>query len=188
MNVDVILASASPRRKELLGYIFDDFKIISSSVDESVPKDIPAFVYPEYLSNLKAMDIASNHYHSLVIGADTIVMLENDILGKPKDKNDARNMLSSLSGKTHKVITGCTLAYMGKKLTFSVVTEVEFYPLSEREIEEYINTDEPYDKAGGYGIQSKGALFVKKINGDYFNVVGFPIAELKRSIEKILTL
>ncbi len=187
MKINVILASASPRRRELLQYIFSDFEIKASSVEEIVPSDISSKKYPEYLSKLKAEDIAKEHFDALVIGADTIVLLGEKILGKPKDKEDSREMLSSLSGNIHKVITGCTLVYKGKSLTFSVTTDVEFYNLTDDEIEEYISSDEPYDKAGGYGIQSKGALLVKKIDGDYFNVVGFPIAELKRKIAEILS-
>ena len=185
MFKNVILASGSPRRKELLRFIFDDFDIIASDVDETVPDNIAIFEYSEYLSKIKALDVAKDYNDSLVIGADTIVVLGDKILGKPKSMEAAREMLKALSGKIHKVITGCTLVYNGKCVTFSVVTDVEFYHLSNDEIEAYINTNEPYDKAGGYGIQSKGALFVKKINGDYFNVVGFPIAELKRKIAEI---
>lgn len=186
MNSDIILASASPRRRELLKYIFNDFKVVASNADETIPDGIPPINVPEYLSKIKALDIAKDNFNSLVIGADTIVLLGNDILGKPKSKEDAKRMLSELSGNIHKVITGCTLVYKDKISTFSVITDVEFYALSDEEIETYISTDEPYDKAGSYGIQSNGALFVKKINGDYYNVVGFPIAELKRKIAEIL--
>ncbi len=187
MLTNIILASASPRRNELLKAIYTEFKVIASCVDETVPNGIKPLEIPEYLSKIKALDVAKDFYDSLVIGADTVVLLDDKILGKPKNKDDARDMLRDLSGNTHKVITGCSLVYKGKITTFSVVTDVEFYTLSDSEIEEYINTDEPYDKAGGYGIQSKGALFVKKINGDYYNVVGLPIAELKRKITEILS-
>ncbi len=186
--MDIILASASPRRRELMNYICNNFNVCASSVDETIPENISLLKVPEYLSSIKALDIAKNHSESLVIGADTIVVFGNEILGKPKSKDDARKMLEKLSGNIHKVITGCTLVYKGISTTFSVETDVEFYNLKDSEIEAYISTDEPYDKAGGYGIQSNGALFVKKIAGDYYNVVGFPIAELKRKIAEILNL
>ncbi|MBR6510280.1 MAG: septum formation protein Maf [Clostridia bacterium] len=178
----VILASGSPRRKELLKLLFDDFKIEVSKKDETLPKSISAEKIPEYLSFIKGEDIAKENPQSLVISADTIVLLNGEILGKPKDKTDAFKMLNSLSGNFHFVITGCSLFYNGKYKSFSVKTKVKFYKLNEAEISEYINSHEPYDKAGGYGIQSKGGLFVEFIEGDYNNVVGFPIAELKREI------
>ncbi|MBQ6825076.1 MAG: septum formation protein Maf [Clostridia bacterium] len=179
---DVILASGSPRRKELLKLLFEDFEIIVSKKDETLPKNISAEKIPEYLSFIKGEDIAKENPESLVISADTIVLLNGEILGKPKDKADAFNMLNSLSGNFHFVITGCSLFYKGEHKSFSVTTKVKFYELEEIEITEYINSAEPYDKAGGYGIQSKGGLFVEFIEGDYNNVVGFPIAELKREI------
>lgn len=180
---NVVLASGSPRRKELLKFIFDDFDIEVSKKEEIVPSSISAEKTPEYLSFLKGEDIAKKHPENLVISADTIVLLNDKILGKPKDKNEAFEMLSDLSGNTHKVITGCSLFLNGKHKSFSTETSVIFYELSVKEINEYINTLEPYDKAGGYGIQAMGGLFVKSIVGDYNNVVGLPIAELKREIK-----
>ena len=187
MEINVVLASGSPRRQELLKYIFNDFTVKVSNIEEIIPENLNATKIPEYLAEIKAKDIASKFPNSLVIGADTVVIVGNTVLGKPKNRAEAYEMLKSLSGTTHKVITGCALLLNGNYRTFSVITEVEFYPLTENEIEEYIASDEPYDKAGGYGIQSKGALLVKGIKGDYFNVVGFPIAELKRQITKIKT-
>jgi len=186
MSNNVILASASPRRRELLGMIFDKFDIVVSNAEEIVPEGVPVNERPEYLARIKAEDIAVSHPESLVIGADTMVFDGNKILGKPKNQNDAYNMLCSLSGKTHKVITGCAVFKNGNCKSFSVTTEVEFYKLCEDEIRQYISTDEPYDKAGAYGIQSKGGLFVKGIKGDYFNVVGLPVAELSRVIKAFL--
>lgn len=184
MNNEVILASASPRRRELLKLIFDDFDIIVPRVEEIVPSDVAVLKHAEYLSLIKCSAVAKEHPDSIVIGADTIVLADNVILGKPKDKKEAYKMMKMLSGKTHQVITGCTVIKGDKINSFSVTTEVEFYNLENEEIEEYINTSEPYDKAGGYGIQSKGGLFVKQIKGDYFNVVGLPVAELSRIIKK----
>lgn len=186
MNFKVILASASPRRQELLKKIFSEFSVVISSVDETVPKNITDRNVPEYLAKLKAEDVAKKFPDDLVIGADTCVLINNEILGKPHTKDEAYNMLNKLSGNTHNVITGCAIYYNGVCTSFSVDTTVEFYKLSQQEIEDYINSDEPYDKAGGYGIQSNGALFVKAINGDYYNVVGFPVSELNRQIKNIL--
>lgn len=183
MNKKIILASASPRRRELLKIIFNEFEILPSDIEEVVPKNIPQNMRPEFLARIKAKDIASTYPDAMVIGADTSVLLEGNILGKPKNILEAQKILKMLSGKVHQVITGCAVVSNGVCKTFSSVTDVEFFRISDSQINEYISTSEPYDKAGAYGIQSKGALFVKKINGDYFNVVGLPIAELKYFID-----
>ena len=176
----VILASQSPRRKELLSYLITDFSVLPSTVEEIVPNNLRASKTPEYLSKIKALDVAISHPNDTVIGADTCVILGNTILGKPKDRQDAFNMLSSLSGKIHKVITGCTVVKNGVCKSFSVVSYVKFLKLKNQEIEAYLDTDEPYDKAGSYGIQGKAGAFVEYIKGDYFNIVGLPIAKLKK--------
>lgn len=186
MNNHIILASASPRRRELLSVITDNFEVIPSGVEESVPNNIGLLETAEYLARIKAEDIAKNHKDAVVIGADTCVIAEGEILGKPKDKADALRMIKLLSGKTHSVITGCAVICNGMINSFSVETKVEFYSLSETEINEYINTAEPYDKAGGYAIQGKASLFVKQIVGDYFNVVGLPVALLNKKLKEIL--
>lgn len=179
----IILASASPRRQELLRLIFSDFVIEPSDIDESVNEDLELKKYPEYLAVKKAEYIyKSNHQNDLVIGCDTGVFIDNLMLGKPKDKSDAKSMLKLLSGRKHDVITGCAVYNQGQCRSFSVTTEVEFYPLSDKEIEQYILTGEPMDKAGAYGIQGEGALFVKGIVGDYYNVVGLPISALNQVI------
>ncbi len=183
MDKDLILASASPRRRELLSLITDRFEILPSDAEEVVPSSINANETAEYLAVLKAKAVAQKYPEKTVIGADTCVVIDNIILGKPKNKENARQMMKLLSGKTHKVITGCAIVENNKITSFSVETEVEFYPLDDTEIEEYINTPEPYDKAGGYGIQGKAALFVKGIKGDYFNVVGLPVAELNKRLK-----
>lgn len=182
MKKQVILASGSPRRKELLGLIFDEFDIIVSDVEEIVSDDIPLEQQPEYLSKIKCSAVASDYPNALVIGADTSVFADGKVLGKPKNKDDAFDMLKMLSGRFHEVITGVTVMCEDVCKSFSVVTRVEFYKLSDSEINAYIETSEPYDKAGGYGIQSLGGLFVKGIIGDYNNVVGLPVAELNRII------
>ncbi len=178
----IILASASPRRKELLGYITNEYTVIPSSVEEIVPKGMPTLKQPEYLSKIKALDIAKQYPNDIVIGADTSVILGKEILGKPKDRADAERMLLNLSGKVHKVVTGCTVVKNGVAKSFSVVSRVKFQKLTKVEIDTYLDTDEPYDKAGSYAVQGRAGAFVEWIKGDYFNIVGLPIAQLKKYI------
>lgn len=178
-----ILASDSPRRKELLKLLLNEFEVIPSGIEENLPEGIKPEKSPEYLARLKAEDISARFPNATVIGADTSVIIGGKILGKPVNADGAREMLNLLSGKSHRVITGCAVCQDGKCRSFSCVTEVEFYMLSATDIDWYISTGEPFDKAGAYGIQGKGALLVKKISGDYFNVVGLPIAELARFIK-----
>ena len=181
--MDIILASASPRRKGLLSLLYDSFRVIPSDIRELVPRDLPVDKCPEYLACIKAESISRGREKYLVIGCDTSVIIDGKMLNKPRSTDDARLMMKMLSGKVHRVITGCCLYFLGRHVSFSEETEVEFYPLTDKEIEEYVNTSEPYDKAGGYGIQNKGALFIKGIRGDYYNVVGLPVARLKREID-----
>ena len=183
----VVLASQSPRRQELIKLIFDSVEILPADCDETLPEGIGAREAVEYLSKIKN-DASSKltEKENLIISADTVVAVDDEILGKPVDKEDARRMISLLSGKVHQVYTGVTLSLNGKTKTFSEKTDVEFFDLTENEIEEYISSKEPYDKAGSYGIQGKAGLLVKGINGDYYNVVGFPIARLKREIEEFI--
>ncbi|MBO5021719.1 MAG: septum formation protein Maf [Clostridia bacterium] len=184
--MEIVLASASPRRQELLKLIFDEFSIAVADIEEICPEDLHPHKCPEYLAARKALKVADNACDSLVIGADTAVFLGNKMLGKPKDNTDAFNMLCLLSGKEHIVITGCALVYKGKSTSFSVVSKVKFFNLSEDEIKSYIATGEHTDKAGAYAIQGKGSLFIEKIDGDYFNIVGLPVSELNRRIKEIL--
>jgi len=179
----IILASASPRRQELLKLIFPQFEILPADVDETLPAGLAAEKCAEYLAEKKAKKVSGQFPDALVIGCDTIVVCKDKILGKPMDKDEAFNMLSFLSGKIHKVITGVCICFDGETKVFSELTEVEFYPLSDAEINRYIETGEPFDKAGAYGIQGKGALFVKGICGDFFNVVGLPVSHLKKELE-----
>ncbi|MCD7731341.1 MAG: Maf family protein [Oscillospiraceae bacterium] len=184
----VILASASPRRQELMKSIFDEFECIPADIEEIVPSGISAEETAEFLSVKKAAHIAQDHRNDLVVGCDTVVVFDGRVYGKPADKDDARRMLTELSGNTHIVITGVCLFYGGKSMSFSEKTSVEFYPLSEKEINDYISTGAPMDKAGAYGIQDKHFLPVKSIKGDYFNVVGLPATRLKREAEKFINL
>ncbi len=184
----IVLASASPRRKELLSYLFDDFEQIVPDIDETVPEQIEAEEGPEYLAVKKAFKVAETAGNALVIGCDTSVFLDGHVLGKPMDREDAARMLGLLSGRTHKVITGCCVWYKGKQVSFSESTLVRFYTLSERDIIEYISTGEPFDKAGAYGAQGKGMLLVHSIEGDFFNVIGLPVAKLRRVIDTFLSM
>ena len=171
----------------MIKLIFDSVEILPADCDETLPNGIGAREAVEYLSKIKneASSKLTNK-ENLVISADTVVAVDDEILGKPVDKEDARRMISLLSGKVHQVYTGVTLSLNGKTKTFSEKTDVEFFDLTEDEIEEYISSSEPYDKAGSYGIQGKAGLLVKGINGDYYNVVGFPVARLKREIQEFI--
>ena len=183
----VILASASPRRQELLKLIFDDFIVEPANIDETVRRAITLEQYPEYLSLKKSRHIAEKkHFDDIVIGCDTGVFIGDIMLGKPGNEEQACEMLRLLSGKTHKVITGVSIFYKGQNISFSEVTEVEFYSLTDADIKEYVATGEPMDKAGAYGIQGKGALLVKQIKGDFYNVVGLPVGELKQRLKTLI--
>ncbi len=176
----IILASRSPRRRYLLEQAGLNFEVIPSRFDESlVPQEEPA-TYVQVLARAKAEDIAPHHPRSWVIGADTIVTIGRDILGKPQDHAIARDMLRRLSGQTHQVLTGWSVccSSAGVVHTATVVTDVTFKTLSADEIEWYIHTGEPFDKAGAYAIQGLGTFLVRRINGSYTNVVGLPVCEV----------
>ena len=181
--MNIILASASPRRRELLKLIYSDFEIIPADIDETAPKNIQIVEYAKYIANSKAEFISKEYRNSLIIGCDTTVIVEGKCLGKPLDSADAFRMLKSFSDKTHQVITGVSIIYNDALHCFSETTEVTFHNLSDEEIYSYISTNEPFDKAGGYGIQGKGSLLVRKINGDYFNVVGLPVSRLNQELK-----
>jgi septum formation protein len=179
-SIDLILASNSPRRRYLLKQAGLHFSVIPSRVDEdSISVSSPA-LYAKELAIAKAMDVAGIHPDSWVIGADTIVLIDGLILGKPDSKAHAVEMLGRLSGQTHQVITGYCICRksMGKHIVDSVTTEVTFKTLSRREIEWYTHTSEPFDKAGAYAIQGLGTFLVKSIHGSYSNVVGLPVCEV----------
>lgn len=180
----IILASKSPRRLELMKYITEDFTVKSADADETLPKGISPEEAVLRLSAIKAEPFRNDE--DTVIGADTVVALGRKILGKPKNDDDARAMLRSLSGKTHSVFTGVTIIHSQESTSFAVQTKVSFYELSDDDIEQYIKTGEHRDKAGSYGIQGYGSLFVKEIKGDYFNVVGLPIGKLNKELKNFL--
>ncbi len=176
----LILASQSPRRKYLLEQAGLTFSIIPSDFDESSVTMSDPDSYVKMLAEAKAVDISEQHPDCWVIGADTIVLIDNKILGKPGSNEEARSMLKQLSGKTHQVFTGYCICCKNKDTLFSeiVKTDVHFKSLSDAEIEWYIQTGEPFDKAGAYAIQGIGTFLVKGINGSYTNVVGLPVCEL----------
>ena len=198
----MILASASPRRKELLEQIGAEFVICPAKGEEVITETDPSAVVME-LSRQKAEEVAYgviiyNEQHAdlttpqdiLVIGADTVVAYENQILGKPKDEEDARRMLTMLSGKTHSVYTGVTFVFIDKEgrtgeHCFFEKTDVCMYPLKEEEIDRYIQSGDPMGKAGSYGIQGRFAIHIKEIRGDYNNVVGLPVARLYQELQKL---
>lgn len=180
----IILASASPRRKKLLEGIEIDFKVVPSEIDESKIKLDTPIQLVRRLSYLKAQDVASKE-DGIIIAADTVVSLEGNILEKPKDSNEAYQMLNKLSGKTHQVITGIAIINQDNSLIDHQATEVTFKHLTQEEIREYITTGEPLDKAGAYGIQGKGALFVKEIKGCFYNVVGLSLFKLAKMLKEL---
>ena len=184
----IVLASKSPRRLELLHQIGISVKVLPSSVEETVTGSTPAEAVMG-LSRQKCMDTACKVPEGIILGADTIVVLDGRILGKPEDEQDAFDMLSALSGRSHEVYTGVTIA--GKRQdrifrdeTFAVCTRVWFYPMTEEEIRSYISTGDPMDKAGAYGIQGPFARHVEKIEGDYNNVVGLPVSAVYQKLRE----
>ena len=179
-----IVASASPRRKEILGNAGYTFEVIPSDADESVDGEFSPCEAVKLLAFKKAQSVAEKYPQAVVFGCDTVVVSDGVILGKPKDKADAFSTLKRLSGKTHEVITGVCITENGRSESFYEVTRVTFYPLSDETIESYIDTNEAYDKAGSYGIQGFGSVFVEKIEGDYFSVVGLPISKTARLLAK----
>jgi septum formation protein len=180
----IILASASPRRKEILELADLKFDVMPSDAQEITTKTAPNEVVME-LASIKAKDIyKKSEKQSMIVGADTVVAYQGQILGKPTDEADAKRMLTMLSGQTHEVYTGVCIIEDGKTKTFYEETKVTFYEISDEQIDHYIKTGEPMDKAGSYGIQGKAAVFIKGIEGDYYNVVGFPIARFLQEIIK----
>lgn len=183
---NLVLASASPRRKELLSLAGFDFEVIVSNVEELIDWTLSAEKIVESLAEQKAKAVSKQNPAKTVIGADTVVVLDGKILGKPKSREQAKQMLASLSGRKHCVYTGVAVCVGGETVKcFSERTAVEFWTLSEEEIDAYVATGECDDKAGAYGIQGKGCTLVKGIEGDYFNVVGFPVSRFCREIVEI---
>lgn len=178
----VILASQSPRRRELLSRIIADFDVVPADINEEVKNYFTPMDYVLTMAAQKAMHVAKQYPHDLVIGSDTIVTIDNEILGKPTSRDDAFRMLRKLSGRTHKVYTSVVLLKEEQESSATVPATVEFYDLTDEEIHRYLDTKEYQDKAGAYGIQEQGALLVKSIQGDYYSIMGLPIATLYRML------
>ena len=200
MSRHLILGSASPRRRELLSLITEDFTIKLADIDERAletdleTRNVPALEVSEELASAKAHAVfetldEDSRASSIVIGADTSVILDDEIYGKPESEEDAKRMLTNLSGRKHVVATGVSLVYEGGEKRFTDVSLVEFYPLDDYQrnvIARYVESGDPMDKAGAYGIQSGGALLVKGIEGDFLNVVGLPVARLARELSSVI--
>jgi len=182
----IILASASPRRRELLKMIDIPFTVFPANVDEVIDDSLSPQENVMNLAKIKALHIAKVHRDAIIIGSDTIVVLDQCILGKPANADEAIHMLQSLSGKTHIVITGMTLLNNTDIDNFYSETKVTFYNLSEKEIQDYVATNEPFDKAGAYAIQGKGAKFIQSIEGDYYTVMGLPIGQLYQKLKRLI--
>lgn len=185
----IILASASPRRREILSQVGISYEVIPSTKEEKLTSDKPEDAV-RGLSIMKALDVAGQTEGIVtVIGADTVVSCDNRILGKPRDKEDAVNMLLKLQGRSHEVYTGVAIIVRKRKeeriKNFAVATRVRVAPMTIEQIRDYVNSQEPMDKAGAYAIQGKFARYIEGIEGDYYNVVGLPIARLCRELEEI---
>ena len=183
--MQLILASQSPRRKELLGLFHIPFIIRVADIDETMDPQKPACEEVARVSRCKALAIPRDE-DDVVIAADTIVVCNGQVLGKPKDEQDAYRMLRLLSGRDHQVMTGMTVLRGKQELVHTEITDIHFRPLSDREIWAYIRTGEPMDKAGSYGIQGGAALFAEKMAGDYYNVMGLPVCRLGQMLRSLV--
>jgi septum formation protein len=183
----IILASQSPRRKQLLEWAELKFSIIVANTDEDFPATIPLIEVPVFIAKQKAKVVQEkiSDNSKIIIAADTIVVLDNNIIGKPLNRQEAINSLLLLSNKTHQVITGVVITKGDEEISFSETTDVEFHELKEDQIEFYVDEYKPYDKAGGYAIQEWiGVVGIKKITGDFYNVMGLPISRVIQELEK----
>lgn len=184
-NKKILLASGSPRRKELLARMGVDFDIKPCDLDETYDESLNPIEVVEYLAKLKAEYINNTVEDYVVIGSDTIVSIDEHILGKPKDKDDAYNMIKKLSDNWHEVITGICIFNGEEYLLEHEITRVHFVKMSEEEIQNYISLDEPYDKAGGYGVQGIAGMYIDSIEGDYYNIMGFPMAKVLNMLKRM---
>lgn len=179
--MQLILASASPRRKALLSLFGIPFTVRAADIDETMDPEKPPFDEVARVSRSKALAISRGE-EDIVIAADTIVVCQGKVLGKPHSEDEAASMLRLLSGRDHQVMTGCTVLFGDRAETFTEVTSLHFRPLSEKEIQKYVQSGEPMDKAGSYGIQGGAALFCEKLEGDYYNVMGLPVCRLYETL------
>lgn len=183
MRHQIILASTSPRRRELLELLEIPFTTISANVNEDFDPQLLPQEIVMILAERKAQAVFNEHPESIIIGSDTIVVFQKEILGKPSNPQEAFNMLRKLSGNTHSVLTGVSILSPNKKETFYCEAFVRFSQLTDEEIKNYVQTEEPYDKAGGYGIQGKAAKFIEAIQGDYYTIMGLPVNALYQHLK-----
>lgn len=184
MQKHTILASQSPRRRELLNLMGISFTTVNPNVDEVINPNLSLENAIEELAYIKALDVLNRHPEATIISADTIVVCEKEVLGKPLNEEDAIRMLKQLSGKKHEVITGVCILSTEKEYRFHTKTIVEFYEYDDEFVKSYVQSRVPLDKAGAYGIQDKGALLIKSIEGDYYTVMGLPIGELNQALKR----
>ncbi|MDQ0244614.1 septum formation protein [Bacillus fengqiuensis] len=184
MKQQLVLASGSPRRKQLLEQLHLSFTVHVSSVEETFDANQSPYDIVMSLALQKANDVAAHYPDSYVLGSDTVVVYDGNILGKPSDENEAVNMLQMLSGSTHEVVTGVAIVHQGKTISFYEKADVTFWELTKAEIIDYVKSGEPMDKAGAYGIQGLGASLVQKMEGDYYSVVGLPLSKTIRELKK----
>jgi septum formation protein len=182
----IILASQSPRRKTLLEWAEVPFEVRVKETDESYPADMQVEEVPVFIAANKARAIDTSH-GEIILAADTIVVLNNEIIGKPRNADEARDILAKLSGKTHRVITGVVILNGEKEISFSDITEVAFHEITAEQIKFYIDKYKPYDKAGAYAIQEWiGVIGIEKINGDFYNVMGLPISRVVKALQELV--
>ncbi len=181
----IILASASPRRKELLSRTGIIFSIETADIDETIDPSKPLSEESRRLSYLKAKAVLDKHPDCIIIGSDTIVTIDQTVLGKPKDREDAEHMLRLLSGRTHQVYTGLSILSSRREFTYLSISDIVFDELSEQEIQEYLSSDEPYDKAGAYAIQGLASRYIKEIRGDFYAIMGLPVHIIYEELKNI---
>lgn len=187
MSEGIILASQSPRRKQLLEWAEVPFEIVVKETDESYPLELSLEEAAIHIARNKGLAIQKdNHFTKAVLSADTIVVLDKKVIGKPKDRQDAISILSALSGKTHRVITGVVILHNEKEIAFADTTQVEFYELTNEQIVYYVDRYKPYDKAGAYAIQEWiGVTGIKSVSGDFYNVMGLPVSRVVKELRKM---
>ncbi len=187
----IILASQSPRRKQLLEWAEVPFEIVVRHSNEDFPEELPIEEVPVFIARNKAMAVKDYYIENdlpvqPVLAADTIVVLDNKVIGKPKDREDAISILTALSGKKHQVITGVSIIAENDDIAFADITDVYFHPLTQEQIEFYVDNYKPYDKAGAYAIQEWiGVVGIKCVNGDFYNVMGLPVSRVVQELQKL---
>lgn len=184
----IILASQSPRRKQLLEWAEVPFEVLVTETDESYPENLPVEDIAIHIAKNKALAVKKTAGSGrIILAADTIVVLQNEIIGKPKDRTEAISILSKLSGKQHKVITGVVLLSFKEEISFAETTEVEFHELSQSQVEFYVDNYKPYDKAGAYAIQEWiGVVGIKSVQGDFYNVMGLPVSRVVKAVNQLI--